>query len=122
MRYLLDTHCLIWFLTNDSRLSENIKSQIKDPANQISISVASLWEIGIKHGLKKLDLQINLGSFFETVQSSSIEIKPILPQEILVLAQLLFHIATPLIDSSLPKHKSETILSFPRTKLFSLIR
>lgn len=91
MRFLLDTHSLIWFLTNDPHLSENLKSQIEDTANQTSISIASLWEIGVKYSLKKLDLQVSLENFFETVRSSSLEIRPILPDEILLLSQLPFH-------------------------------
>ncbi len=80
MRFLLDTHSLIWFLTNYNRLPKYIKSQIKDGANQSLVSIASLWEI-----------EIGLENLFEKVNSSAIEIKPILPDEILLLSQLPFY-------------------------------
>ena len=56
MRVLLDTHCLLWFLTDDPRLSESALRILQDPDNDVILSMASLWEIAIKSSLKKLDL------------------------------------------------------------------
>jgi len=56
MILLLDTHTLLWFLRDDSQLSDSAKSMIEDPQNRKLVSVASCWEIGIKAGLHKLDL------------------------------------------------------------------
>ena len=49
MKILLDTHVIIWALTNDARLSEKAKALITAPENIICISTASLWEIAIKN-------------------------------------------------------------------------
>ena len=49
MKYLLDTHVLIWALTNDARLPAKIRDIILSPDNLISVSTASLWEIAIKN-------------------------------------------------------------------------
>ncbi len=46
--YLIDTHILLWFLYDDDRLSDKSKAIISD--NEVSISIASLWEIAIKKG------------------------------------------------------------------------
>ena len=56
MRLLLDTHTLLWFLLNDPRLSPTAKALIRDPANDVSVSVASCWEMAIKSGIGKLKL------------------------------------------------------------------
>ncbi len=56
MNLLLDTHVLLWFFNNDSQLSPTAKALIEAPANQKLVSMASCWEIGIKVGLRKLDL------------------------------------------------------------------
>lgn len=48
MRYLLDTHTLLWFLLDDNRLSRRALDLIEDPGNDSFISIASLWEIAIK--------------------------------------------------------------------------
>lgn len=49
MNLLLDTHVLIWALTEDARLSDMARELILDPANAIYYSAASLWEVSIKH-------------------------------------------------------------------------
>ena len=54
MRLLLDTHVLLWWRDNSSNLSPRAHGAIADPANEILISTATLWEIVIKRGLGKL--------------------------------------------------------------------
>ena len=56
MRYLLDTHTLIWFLENDPRLSTKSKKLIEDMYNDIFVSILSLWEINIKISIGRLSL------------------------------------------------------------------
>jgi PIN domain nuclease of toxin-antitoxin system len=48
VRYLLDTHTLLWFLADDKRLSDSARELIESQSNDIFISIASLWEIAIK--------------------------------------------------------------------------
>ncbi|MFM7180483.1 MAG: type II toxin-antitoxin system VapC family toxin [Verrucomicrobiales bacterium] len=54
MRLLVDTCALLWFLRDDADLSETAASAIEDPANEVFVSVVSIWEIAIKAGLGKL--------------------------------------------------------------------
>ncbi len=49
MKLLLDTHVIIWALTNDSRLPDRIRSMILDPDHMIYFSTVSLLEIAIKN-------------------------------------------------------------------------
>ena len=53
MKYLLDTHTILWYLFGDSRLSENAKDIIE--SNVCFYSYASFWEISIKQSKKKLE-------------------------------------------------------------------
>ena len=53
-RYLLDTHVFIWFVMGDRRLSREVDRIIRDSANQIYLSIVSIWEISIKQGLGKM--------------------------------------------------------------------
>lgn len=48
MKYLLDTHTLIWALQDNPMLTENVRNIIIDESNSIYVSVASIWEIAIK--------------------------------------------------------------------------
>ena len=49
MKILLDTHVIIWALTNDPQLSPQAREIITDPENIILISTVSLWEIAMKN-------------------------------------------------------------------------
>jgi PIN domain nuclease of toxin-antitoxin system len=62
---LLDTHTLLWFLNNDSRLPIKVK-QIIEETEFVFASVVSIWEIAIKVNIKKL----NLLTPFETIQAN----------------------------------------------------
>jgi PIN domain nuclease of toxin-antitoxin system len=49
MRLLVDTHLLLWASEASPRLSRGARKLISDPANDLIFSVASIWEISIKH-------------------------------------------------------------------------
>ncbi len=55
MRVLLDTHALLWWFTDDPRLSTKARALIGDADNEILVSAASAWEIATKHRLGKLE-------------------------------------------------------------------
>lgn len=59
MRILLDTHLLLWTLTNDARLSATARRIIEDPDNSIFFSVISPWEVQIKHDSHPDELPID---------------------------------------------------------------
>jgi PIN domain nuclease of toxin-antitoxin system len=56
MRLLLDTHTFLWYITADPNLPAPFRTAISDPANQVFLSVASVWEAVIKYNLGKLPL------------------------------------------------------------------
>jgi PIN domain nuclease of toxin-antitoxin system len=56
LRYLVDTHILIWAVTGSERLGAPAVKALEDPGNTISFSTVSAWEMGIKFGLGKLNL------------------------------------------------------------------
>jgi PIN domain nuclease of toxin-antitoxin system len=53
-RLLLDTHALLWWLSDDSQLGEDTRRVISNPRNQVYVSAASTWEISIKKTIGKL--------------------------------------------------------------------
>jgi PIN domain nuclease of toxin-antitoxin system len=53
-RYILDTHCLIWFQENNPRIHTHVLKIIEDPANIILFSQLSLFELAIKQKIGKL--------------------------------------------------------------------
>lgn len=54
MRFLLDTHTLLWWLFDDPRLSGTVREIVADAGNEIVVSSATAWEISTKHRLGKL--------------------------------------------------------------------
>lgn len=56
MKILLDTHLLLWWLTNDPSLSEAACDLIRDPRNVVFVSAVSIWEIWLKQSIGKLRL------------------------------------------------------------------
>ncbi len=54
--HLLDTQILVWWLLEPGRISAEATSILEDPTQCVCYSTASIWEMGIKRKLKKLDL------------------------------------------------------------------
>ena len=56
MKLLLDTHIFLWYVAGDPQLSTTVQNKIRDPNNQVYLSVVSVWEAVIKHELGKLSM------------------------------------------------------------------
>lgn len=56
MKLLLDTHVFLWYITADMRLPALFRDAIREPKNEVFLSVVSLWEAVIKYNLGKLPL------------------------------------------------------------------
>ena len=54
VRFLLDTHALLWWFTDDPRLPPAVREAIQDADNEVFVSAASAWEISTKQRLGKL--------------------------------------------------------------------
>ena len=55
MRYLLDTHTLLWWVTKPEALPPSLRDLLDDPANELLLSIAVPWELAIKTNTGKLD-------------------------------------------------------------------
>ena len=59
MRFLPDTHLLIWTSQNSQRLSAAARNHIGDPANEIFFSAISIWEVAIKQSLQRATFTVD---------------------------------------------------------------
>lgn len=92
MKYLLDTHTLLWFLADDKRLSRHARRLIENPNNDRLLSIASLWEIAIKVRIGKLDLTEPFDRLFpEQLLLNSVEILHITVDSLVKLTTLPFY-------------------------------
>lgn len=60
MRLLIDSHAFLWWSEASSQLGTGARDAIADPANEVLISIAALWEIMIKASLRKLTLPADI--------------------------------------------------------------
>ena len=91
MNLLIDTHILIWYIAGHSNLNKPMINLLEDAGNNISISVASLWEIAIKLGKGKLDLGIEFHELEAILNQLNIQFLPILFSDLNVHCTLPFH-------------------------------
>jgi PIN domain nuclease of toxin-antitoxin system len=59
MKFLLDTHLLLWAAAEPRRLSKQARALIDNPDNDLLFSAASLWEVAIKRGLGRDDFKVD---------------------------------------------------------------
>jgi PIN domain nuclease of toxin-antitoxin system len=59
MKFLLDTHLLLWTAGDPKRLSAKARKLINEPASELFFSAASLWEIAVKSGLGRDDFKVD---------------------------------------------------------------
>ena len=78
MRLLLDTHALLWWLSDDAQLPASARKLIANEKNTILVSAASAWEVAIKVRLGKLPSAADLASSFAAyLANESFESLPI---------------------------------------------
>ena len=110
MRLLLDTHTFLWFVLNEPALSSAARTLIEDPTNDILISPASYWEIAIKVGLRKLDLQASYDDFmYRGINGNDFEILQIEPRHTSLLTTLPLHHRDPFDRLLIAQAMIETI-------------
>jgi hypothetical protein len=64
LRALLDTHALLWWLSDDPALPRSARKLIAETKNTLVVSAGSAWEIAIKVGLGKLPTAADLAADF----------------------------------------------------------
>ena len=63
MRQLLDTHTFLWFVMGNPKISLELRSQIEN--NENFLSIVNVWEIAIKYGIGKLNLGLPFNDFID---------------------------------------------------------
>ena len=77
MKALLDTHALLWWLSDDPALSARARRAITAADNEIFVSAASAWEIAIKNKRGKLDIQNLLDRLPQEIEEEGFLVLPI---------------------------------------------
>ena len=98
MKYLLDTHTLLWFLASNPQISRRALQLITNPLYENFISIVSLYEIAIKVSIGKLVLDKPFEELFPVqLHANHIKILDITVDSLLRLSKLPFHHRDPFI-------------------------
>lgn len=108
MRYLIDTHILLWHADNQ-KLSPELLEIINNPKNIIYVSHITLWEITIKVSIGKLSLNFNIGEFEKMLRVNQFTILPFNFMCYQHLVTLPFHHQDPFDRMLIAQAKSEKI-------------
>jgi PIN domain nuclease of toxin-antitoxin system len=89
MRYLLDTHILLWWVEDNPRLEEPARTTISNPDHEVVVSAASIWEAAIKRALGKL--RFETPGLSDALTRGSIRVLPITAEHALAAGDLPRH-------------------------------
>jgi PIN domain nuclease of toxin-antitoxin system len=87
MKYLLDTHVLLWYLSKDPNLSAKAKEIVDDRAD-LYFSIVSLWEIAIKVNIGKLQINRPIDALPIELQYIHTQLLPITTRDIEIYSGL----------------------------------
>ncbi|ACI52138.1 PilT protein domain protein [Gluconacetobacter diazotrophicus PA1 5] len=108
MKVLLDTHALLWWLSDSERLGPQAGEIIADPAHDILVSVVSLWEIAIKIRIGTLDADLN--EILDAIPAEGFTLLQIQPEHLKVLMELPMHHRDPFDPLLMAQAQSEHAL------------
>ena len=70
MNVLLDTHVALWAITASPKLPHQARALIESPKSIVWVSVATVWEIAIKHSLGRGDMPVSSADAVRYFQAS----------------------------------------------------
>lgn len=118
MRLLLDTHTFLWFYAGDSQLSATAVAHIADPTNDCFLSIASIWEIGIKTGIGKLTVRGGIAQLEDFMETNALGLLPITFPHIQALQQLPHHHRDPFDRLLIAQALTERLTLLTRDAVF----
>jgi PIN domain nuclease of toxin-antitoxin system len=89
VRLLLDTNALLWWLADDHQLGVQARALIEDPANDLLVSVVSLWEMVVRVRVGKL--QADIGAVADALPREGFAMLGISTAHLMALAKLPMH-------------------------------
>jgi PIN domain nuclease of toxin-antitoxin system len=88
MKFLLDTHVLLWAAGEPTRLSASARRLLNDKNHELLFSAASLWEVAIKRGLGRKDFSVDARLLRRGLLDNGYEELPILSQHVVEVESL----------------------------------
>lgn len=92
--YLLDTHILLWWLSDSQKLSDSHRAILCNGKYPAYVSAASLWEIGIKQKKGLIELP-DFSTFDDLIEREGFSFLTIKPKHAIRASQLPMHHSDP---------------------------
>lgn len=105
MRLLIDTHVLLWWLADDDRLPAGVREMVST-APDVRLSAASVWEIGIKRKIGRLEVPED---YLDAVDAGEIDLLPITAQHAEIAGALPRHHDDPFDRMLVAQAKSDDL-------------
>lgn len=119
MRYLLDTHTLLWFLQDARDLPSSVADRIEAEDADNHVSIASIWEMAIKLSLGKLRVPYSLdGDLPRLLDQNAFGLLPVQLSHLQVLTELPFHHRDPFDRALVAQAQVEGLILLSRDKAF----
>lgn len=107
MKFLLDTHLLLWWLSNSPLLSEQARRLIGDPVNTVFVSAVSIWEVWLKSSIGKLRVP---SGFAQKLAAEPFEDLPLRAEHTPLVATLEWHHRDPFDRMLIAQATSENLV------------
>jgi PIN domain nuclease of toxin-antitoxin system len=91
LNLLLDTHVALWAITDHPKLSQKARDLIQSPKISVWVSVASIWEIAIKHALGRGDMPVSSQDALRYFQASDYRLLSVEADHAVAVGELPMH-------------------------------
>lgn len=118
MRYLLDTHTYLWWMSQPERLGVEARSALEERASLVFVSVATFWELSIKVSLGKLSLSLGVEQLAEALVNDGFSLLPIKISHCAVVSGLPFHHRDPFDRLLAAQSLNENLILLSRDEAF----
>ncbi len=97
MRMLLDTHIVLWAIADTAKLSAKMKKLLESKENEVFYSLASVWEVAIKHKIRPEQMAMSEEEFVEFCKKTGFA-------QLNIKTEHIFCLKTLVRDETAPKH------------------
>ncbi len=119
MRLLLDTHVFMWWDSAPDKIPEETFTLLKQPQNELLLSLVSVWEMQIKVQLGKLTLRNDLKDIVQQQQTTNgIELLPVSLAHVLDIDKLPYHHKDPFDRLLIAQSRVESVLLVSGDRIF----
>lgn len=114
MRFLLDTHVVLWTLDGSPKLGRRAREIMTSRGAECYVSAVSFWEVAIKSGLRKRDFKVDVDGLLDACESAGLGMLPFTATHAVQVARLPEHHADPFDRALIAQSQAESMTLLTR--------